>query len=177
VTNDIPNASPRGRAPARRQKSISPADYVLTFTPEGDGRLPAKAVELLLAVAQRAKIPERSRGEFSRHFGLIIDEANRTPIGRRRIRGKEINLAFDRITNSVQRLHALQWAITQNNLGNTLRQLGERESSTETLQQAVEAFREALKEFTMEGAPYWHNLAQQNLERADTLLAQRRGNK
>jgi hypothetical protein len=106
VTNDIPNASPRGRAPARRQKSISPADYVLTFTPEGNGRLPAKAVELLLAVAQRAKIPERSRGEFSRHFGPIIDEANRTPIGRRRISGKEINLAFDRITNSVQRLHA-----------------------------------------------------------------------
>jgi hypothetical protein len=36
--------------------------------------------------------------------------------------------------------------MTQNNLGNALETLGERESGTETLQKAVEAYREALKE-------------------------------
>jgi hypothetical protein len=40
----------------------------------------------------------------------------------------------------------LEWAETQGNLGLALVALGARESSTETLQKAVEAFREALKE-------------------------------
>jgi hypothetical protein len=49
----------------------------------------------------------------------------------------------------------LQWAATQNNLGEALTKLGERESgSRETLQKAVEAYREALKVFTKEAAPY-----------------------
>jgi hypothetical protein len=40
----------------------------------------------------------------------------------------------------------LDWAMTQNNLGTALATLGERESGTATLQQAVEAYGEALKE-------------------------------
>jgi len=36
--------------------------------------------------------------------------------------------------------------MTQNNLGNTLRRLGERESGTTKLEEAVAAYREALKE-------------------------------
>ncbi|MCL2384720.1 MAG: CNP1-like family protein, partial [Alphaproteobacteria bacterium] len=71
----------------------------------------------------------------------------------------------------------LDWAMTQNNLGNALERLGERESGTETLKKAVEAYGEALKEWTPEAAPYWHNIAQQNLDRVNALLAQRRGNK
>jgi hypothetical protein len=39
---------------------------------------------------------------------------------------------------------------------------------------AVDAYREALKELTPEAAPYQHNIAQQNLDRANALLAQRR---
>ena len=37
----------------------------------------------------------------------------------------------------------LDWASTQNNLGNTLARLGERESDTERLEQAVAAYRAA----------------------------------
>ena len=40
----------------------------------------------------------------------------------------------------------LEWAKTQNNLGNALSTLGERESGTARLQEAVAAYREALKE-------------------------------
>ncbi len=44
----------------------------------------------------------------------------------------------------------LQWATTQNNLGNALRTLGERESGTARLEEAVAAFRAALEEWTRE---------------------------
>jgi hypothetical protein len=104
VTNNIPSASRPPRASARRQKSTPCADCVLTFAADRNG-LDAKAMELLLAVAQRAQIPARLRGEFSRQFGPIIDEASRIPIGRRRISGKEITVAFDRTAKSVERLH------------------------------------------------------------------------
>jgi hypothetical protein len=44
----------------------------------------------------------------------------------------------------------LDWAATQNNLGNVLQTLGERESGTGRLEEAVLAYREALKEWTRE---------------------------
>ena len=47
----------------------------------------------------------------------------------------------------------LQWAATQNNLGNALRTLGERESDTARLEEAVVAYRAALKERTRDRAP------------------------
>ena len=40
----------------------------------------------------------------------------------------------------------LDWAMTQNNLGNALSTLGERESGTARLEEAVAAYRAALKE-------------------------------
>jgi hypothetical protein len=65
--------------------------------------------------------------------------------------------------------------MTQNNLGNALKTPGERESGTEMLQKAVEAYREALKELTKEATPYQHKTAQKNLDLANALLAHRRG--
>jgi tetratricopeptide (TPR) repeat protein len=47
----------------------------------------------------------------------------------------------------------LEWAKAQNNLGFTLWRLGERESGTEKLEEAVATFREALKELTRERVP------------------------
>ena len=55
----------------------------------------------------------------------------------------------------------LDWAMTQNNLGTALSMLGERESGTARLNEAVAAFRDALKEWTREAAPRWHDMAQQ----------------
>jgi hypothetical protein len=68
----------------------------------------------------------------------------------------------------------MQWALTQMNLGVTLKRLGERESGTGKLEEAVAADREALKEFTPAGAPYQHQIAQGNLDRANELLTRRR---
>ena len=42
----------------------------------------------------------------------------------------------------------LAWALTQNNLGNALRILGEREGDTERLEEAAVAYRAALEEYT-----------------------------
>jgi tetratricopeptide (TPR) repeat protein len=47
----------------------------------------------------------------------------------------------------------LQWARTENNLGRALWRLGERESGTAKLEEAVAAFREALNELTRERVP------------------------
>ena len=47
----------------------------------------------------------------------------------------------------------LDWAATQNNLGFALWKLGERERGTAKLEEAVAAYREALKEYTRERVP------------------------
>jgi hypothetical protein len=47
----------------------------------------------------------------------------------------------------------LQWAMSQNNLGLALATLGERESGTARLKEAVAAYREALQERRREQAP------------------------
>src|SRR5262249_56449351 len=47
----------------------------------------------------------------------------------------------------------LDWAMTQNNLGNALSILGERDSGTARLEEAVAVYRDALKEYTRERVP------------------------
>ena len=53
--------------------------------------------------------------------------------------------------------------MTQNNLGTALRALGERESGTARLEEAVAAYREALKERTRERVPLEWAGTQNNL--------------
>ena len=69
----------------------------------------------------------------------------------------------------------LQWATTQNNLGAALRTLGERESGTERLEQAVAALRGALEVFRKAGASYYVGIAEASLARSEALLGERRG--
>jgi tetratricopeptide (TPR) repeat protein len=57
----------------------------------------------------------------------------------------------------------LDWATTQNNLGLALRTLGERESSTARLLEAVKACHDALKERTRERVPLEWAMTQNNL--------------
>ena len=60
----------------------------------------------------------------------------------------------------------LDWATTQNNLGNALRTLGERESGTARLEEAVAAYRAALEECTRERVPLDWATTQNNLGNA-----------
>ena len=57
----------------------------------------------------------------------------------------------------------LDWAGTQNNLGNALGVLGERESGTARLEEAVAAYRAALTERTRERVPLDWAMTQNNL--------------
>ena len=67
----------------------------------------------------------------------------------------------------------LQWATTQNNLGLALSTLGQREAGTERLLEAVEAYRDALKEWTRERVPLDWAMTQNNLGNALWTLGQR----
>ena len=65
------------------------------------------------------------------------------------------------------------WATTQNNLGNALWTLGERESGTARLEEAVSAYRAALKEWTRERVPLDWAMTQNNLGTALQTLGER----
>ena len=67
----------------------------------------------------------------------------------------------------------LDWAMTQNNLGNALATLGERESGTARLEEAVAAFRAALEERTRERVPLDWARTQNNLGNALMTLGER----
>ena len=69
----------------------------------------------------------------------------------------------------------LQWATTQNNLGSALAALGERESGTARLEQAVDAYRAALTEPTRERLPLDWASSTGRLGVAQTVLAERTG--
>ena len=70
----------------------------------------------------------------------------------------------------------LHWAMTQNNLGTALWSLGERESGTGKLEEAVAAYREALKERTRERVPLDWAMTQHGLANALATLAKRQKN-
>ena len=67
----------------------------------------------------------------------------------------------------------LDWARTQNNLGNALGMLGERESGTARSEQAVTAFQAALEERTQERVPLDWAMTQNNLGNALVTLGER----
>ncbi|WP_245615523.1 tetratricopeptide repeat protein [Afifella pfennigii] len=67
----------------------------------------------------------------------------------------------------------LDWATTQNNLGNALQALGERESGTARLDEAIDAYRAALGEFTHERVPLGWAMTQNNLGTALLRLGER----
>ena len=63
--------------------------------------------------------------------------------------------------------------MTQNNLGNALRVLGERESGTARLEAAVRAYEEALKEYTREKVPLAWAGTRMNLGTALYVMGER----
>jgi tetratricopeptide (TPR) repeat protein len=69
----------------------------------------------------------------------------------------------------------LDWAMTQNNLGNALSALGERESGTARLEQAITGFRAALEEWTRDRVPLQWAATQNNLGSALYVLGAREG--
>ncbi|MCA8902945.1 MAG: hypothetical protein KDA53_17030, partial [Hyphomonas sp.] len=66
----------------------------------------------------------------------------------------------------------LDWAMTQNNLGNALATLGTR-GDDNALRDAAICYRLALEEFTDARASAYHGVASRNLERTLALLKER----
>jgi len=64
--------------------------------------------------------------------------------------------------------------MAQMNLGNALAWLGDGESGTARLEEAVAAYRDALKEWTREHTPLQWAETRQNLAVVETLLSERR---
>jgi hypothetical protein len=67
----------------------------------------------------------------------------------------------------------LDWATTQNNLGFALTTLGERESGTARLQEAVTAYQNALLERTRQHDPFGWAQSEHNLVNVRRLLERR----
>jgi tetratricopeptide (TPR) repeat protein len=67
----------------------------------------------------------------------------------------------------------LEWAMTQNNLGNALWTLGEREAGTTRLEEAVEAYRNALLEYARDRVALQWATIQNNLGNALRTLGER----
>ena len=81
---------------------------------------------------------------------------------------------YGRALGEYPRSHApLDWATTQNNLGNALRVLGQREKGTVGLEEAVAAYRAALEERTRERDPLQWAATQNNLGIALRRLGER----
>ena len=68
----------------------------------------------------------------------------------------------------------LDRAKTQNNLGNALLRLGERESGTARLTEAVAAHRAAVEVFREARADHFVNVATKNLKKAEAVLEARK---
>jgi tetratricopeptide (TPR) repeat protein len=68
----------------------------------------------------------------------------------------------------------LDWAMAQNNLGTALRTLGQRESGTVRLEEAVAAYNEALEIFSASYSDYYETICYSNRERALALIKDRR---
>jgi tetratricopeptide (TPR) repeat protein len=69
----------------------------------------------------------------------------------------------------------MDWATTQNNLGNALADLGARAGDTDALQDAVTAYRAALEVYTREASPMDWAMTQNNLGTALQTLGARAG--
>jgi tetratricopeptide (TPR) repeat protein len=67
-----------------------------------------------------------------------------------------------------------EWALVQNNLGNALAMLGERERGVERLEEAVAAYRAALAVFEVAQTSYYASGVKGNLERVQALFVERR---
>ena len=87
--------------------------------------------------------------------------------------GQAISVYRQELETLQRKEFPLDWAMTQNNLGNALHTLGERESGTARLEEALTAYRDALKEYTRERVPLDWAMTQNNLGNVLQTLGER----
>ena len=113
------------------------------------------------AGAGRQRLPRRAARNAPASVCRSNGRRRRTTSAARLRRSGERESGTARLEQAIRRLPRraqeytrervpLQWAMTQNNLGNALATLGARESGTARLFEAINAYRNALKEWTRE---------------------------
>ncbi|MGE0002477.1 MAG: hypothetical protein AB7T05_10450, partial [Fimbriimonadaceae bacterium] len=128
---------------------------------------PLVAAPVLGGMASTAKARATSQHDWA-------TESQVATIGDIRSRLEEAVKAFESALEVRTREAApMQWAATQNNLGNALATLGGREEGTARLEEAVAAFRAALEVRTREAAPMDWAMTQNNLGSALQTLGGR----
>ena len=120
--------------------------------------------------AYRAALQERTRERVPLDWAMTQNNLGNALADPRRARERHRPGWSRRWTPIARRLQErtrervpLDWATTQNNLGTALTTLGERESGTARLEQAVDAYRAALLERTRERVPLDWAMTQNNL--------------
>ena len=163
---------------AMTQNNLGNALQTLGGRESGTGRL-EQAVRCLHAAA----LDEFTRESGPLNWARNAEQSRQRPCGL----GRSGRAGWRRLKYLKQAVHAytealkertrervpLDWAATQNNLGNALEVLGERESGTGRLERAVEAYNEALKEHTRERAPLQWTMMQNNLGNVLAVLGGR----
>src|SRR5215217_3902517 len=140
-------------------------DAILTRSALADQRLDGP---LARSLAREARLAERDRSNRDQ-WQLAMREAQSFELEDPRRRDNEalkaaVLIYRDEALPLVPRSRApLDWAVTQNSLGEAAWRLGEREPDSVRLKEAVVAFRAALKEYTRELHPLDWATAQSNL--------------
>jgi tetratricopeptide (TPR) repeat protein len=135
-----------------------------------------KAIEWFRLLTTQDVVDEATRARWNVSLGNALFRLGERESGTARL--EEAVAAYREALNreALKELsgeHVLQWAATQNNLGNALQRLGERESGTARLEEAVAVYREALKENTRERAPVAWAATQLNLGNVLSRLGER----
>jgi tetratricopeptide (TPR) repeat protein len=129
-----------------------------------------RALEVLQAAAKRSKSIA-----VWREVAEVADEIGETSADRRPLQTavaawRQVIKLTEKENGNFDRL---SWAATQNSLGNALQNLGARESGTALLEEAVAAYRDALRERTRERVPLDWAMTQNNLGAALQALGAR----
>ena len=115
---------------------------------------------------------EKERGAQLIYVGVAL-----YTLGERESGTLQLRKAVEAVSQALKewtREHApLEWAMTQNNLGNALSALGARERDTVRLEEAVYAYSQALREYTRERAPLNWATTQNNLGNVLQILGSR----
>ncbi len=151
--------------------------YYDRYCEEGEGKRATFSLEVAIACARRMVATARDEGERGLAFTLLGDALQL--LGERGFTEPLLEAIKDYRAALQERMRErvpLDWARTQNNLGNALKTFSSRESGTARLEDAVKAYRAALEERTQDRAPLDWARTQNNLGNALQELAARKGN-
>jgi len=136
----------------------------------------------VIAVALYRRFPHMTEGELSRLRANLVnkDTLHRLALGEEDPDPSQLPRAVSALQSALQELTRervpVDWAETQDEMGNVLAAIGAREDGTARLEEAARAYRLALRERTRDRAAYLWAESQNHLGLALVLIGQRQRN-